>query len=285
MISGEINIKARAKINLSLDVDRKRSDGYHDIRTIMQTLDLHDNIKLEVIKKGIEIKCNSDRLPLDNRNIAYRVADMLLKECKIESGVRITIDKNIPIAAGLAGGSSDAAAVFKGINELFNCGLDLDNLMSLGKILGADIPYCLKGGTVLAEGIGEVLTELRVLPTTNILLVVPKVSISTKWVYQNLNLDQVSQRPDMDLLKGAINRGNIRLLAENMINVLETVTIEKYDVINKIKKKLRECGALGSLMSGSGPSVFGIFKDKGSALNAYQKINCNEWLLFITETV
>jgi len=279
-----ISIKARAKINLSLDVTAKRLDGYHNIKTIMQTIDLHDKIDIDVINKGIELECNSMELPLDNKNLAYKAAELFMSKYDIKSGVRIKIDKNIPIAAGLAGGSSDAAAVLIGMNKLFNCGMDVTTLISIGKVLGADIPYCIKGGTVFAEGIGEILSELKAIPMTYIVIVVPKVAVSTKWVYQNLNLNKIYKRPDMNLLFSIINEGNIALLAQNMVNVLETVTMEKFDIINTIKQKLKEFGALGSLMSGSGPSVFGIFRDKSSALEAYQKIKCNDWDLFVTET-
>ena len=279
-----ISMKARAKINLSLDVTSQRSDGYHDIKTIMQTINLHDNIIIDVIDNGIELECNSMSVPHDCKNIAYKAAELFISEFNIKSGVRIKIDKNIPVAAGLAGGSSDAAAVLIGMNKLFNCGIDVFKLISIGKLLGADIPYCIKGGTVLAKGIGDILKELKEIPVTYVVLVVPKVLVSTKWVYQNIDINKINIRPDMDLLLSAISEGNITLLAENMVNVLETVTIEKFEIINTIKQKLKEFGALGSLMSGSGPSVFGLFKDKNFALEAYRKIKCNDWYSFVTET-
>jgi 4-diphosphocytidyl-2-C-methyl-D-erythritol kinase len=170
------------------------------------------------------------------------------------------------------------------MNKLFNCGIGLHELIAMGKSLGADVPYCLKGGTVLAEGIGEILSELKSIPTTHVVLAVPKISVSTKWVYENLNLGKVNKRPDIDLLLRAIKECNIQMLSENMVNVLETVTSVKFGIINTIKYKLKELGALGSLMSGSGPSVFGLFSDKNSALNAYAKLKCTDCYLFLTET-
>ncbi|NMB97290.1 MAG: 4-(cytidine 5'-diphospho)-2-C-methyl-D-erythritol kinase [Clostridiaceae bacterium] len=281
-------MKARAKINLSLDITSRRPDNYHEIKTIMQSIDLHDNMVIEIINKGIELECNYPKVPCDNRNIAYKAAELFMNKYSakygIKCGVKIKIDKNIPVAAGLAGGSSNAAAVLIGMNKLFNCRINISELISTGKQLGADIPYCIMGGTVLAEGIGDVLSRLMSIPKTYIVLVVPKIEVSTKWVYENFNFDKVSKRPDINLLLSAISKGDVKILADNMVNVLETVTAEKFDVINDSKQKLKDFGALGSLMSGSGPSVFGIFKDKVSAYMAYQKIKCNDYNLFVTET-
>ncbi|HOJ10867.1 MAG TPA: 4-(cytidine 5'-diphospho)-2-C-methyl-D-erythritol kinase [Clostridiales bacterium] len=312
-----ISLMARAKVNLALDVTAKRLDGYHEIKTIMQTIKLHDKVIIDVIDKGIEIECNkcigfsgynnysdcsdcsdcSDlrlvAIPLNHKNTAYKAAELFIKKYNIDCGVKIRLEKNIPVAAGLAGGSSDAAAVLTGMSRLFNCGEDENELMCLGREIGADVPYCIKGGTALAEGIGEILTGLKNIPAAYIVLVVPRISVSTAWVYENLDIRRINKRPDMKLLISAINEGNINMIGANMLNVLETVTAEKFGVINIIKEKLREYGAAGSVMSGSGPSVFGLFTDKKTAEDTYKSMAMyankstmfKNWDLFITETV
>lgn len=280
-----IELNARAKINLSLDVVGKRPDGYHDIRMIMQTVSLRDRVYLEIIPKGIEIGSDCRWIPSNSDNIAYKAADLLIKEYNISSGVRIRIKKEIPVAAGLAGGSSDAAAVLKGMNILFKLGISEPDILSLGKRIGADVPFCIKGGTMLAEGIGEVLTDLGSLPGLDIVLVKPKISVSTAWVYKNLDLGNVTNRPDTSLLLAAIKENKIDVIAQNMKNVLESVTVKKYAVIEEIKNRLVRCGAAGSMMSGSGPTVFGIFRDKNSALKAVEYLKCDRWNCYYTETI
>ncbi|NSW92229.1 MAG: 4-(cytidine 5'-diphospho)-2-C-methyl-D-erythritol kinase [Firmicutes bacterium] len=279
-----IELKARAKINLSLDVTGKRQDGYHNIKTIMQTIELYDRVIISVAEKGIEVKCDCGKVPPGKGNIAYKAAELFIERYGIDRGVKIIIEKNIPVASGLAGGSADAAAVIKGMDRLFECGADEEDLIYLGRNIGADVPFCIKGGTVLAEGIGDVLTELVQLPRTYILIVSPDIEVSTRWVYESLNIRKISKRPDMELLLESIRKGRIDLLAKNMVNVLETVTASKYTVINIIKEKLKELGALGSIMSGSGPSVFGIFTDKQTADKAYKMLMYNGWNVFTTET-
>jgi len=280
----QITVKARAKINLSLDVLKKREDGYHEIRMIMQLIELHDIISIKAIPRGIQVITNKPWLPGDRRNIAYRAAEFLISRYGIDSGVRISIKKNIPVSAGLAGGSADAAAVLKGINELFNLHLSEEEMLKAGTSLGADVPYCIKGGTVLAEGIGERLTELERLRTLNLVLVKPRVSVSTKWVYENLDLAEIKDRPDIDGIAEAIGRDDIDFLCSNMKNVLETVTARKYGVIGEIKRLLIELGAKGSMMSGSGPTVFGIFLDKQSAQNAFNFLKSKNWSCYLTQT-
>ncbi len=280
-----IELKARAKINLSLDVLGKRPDGYHDIRMIMQTISLHDKIYLEIIPKGIEIESDCRWIPSDSDNIAYKAADLLIKEYNISNGVKIRIRKEIPVAAGLAGGSADAAAVLKGMNILFNLDIGETDILSFGKRIGADVPFCLKGGTILAEGIGEVLTDIGPMPKVDIVLVKPKISVSTAWVYKNLDLGKVTKRPDTDFLLSAIKENKIDLIAQNMRNVLESVTERKYAIIEEIKNKLVRFGAVGSMMSGSGPTVFGIFRDKDSALKAVEHLKSDRWNCHYTETI
>ncbi|RXE58775.1 4-(cytidine 5'-diphospho)-2-C-methyl-D-erythritol kinase [Acetivibrio mesophilus] len=280
-----ISLDAHAKINLSLDVIGKRQDGYHEVRMIMQTITLHDKVILETRDTGIEVGCDKPWVPGGNDNIAYKAANLIMEKYKVTSGVSIKILKRIPVAAGLAGGSADAAAVIKGMNELFDLNLNEDELMDIGKQIGADVPFCIRGGTMLSEGIGEKLTKISSFQGVDIVLVKPKVGVSTAWVYNNLKLDKISLRPDTDFLINAISKKDIGSLAQNMRNVLETVTIEKYGVINDIKNELRRLGALGSMMSGSGPSVFGIFEDSEKAHRAYESLKDGKWECFVTQTL
>lgn len=281
-----ICIKARAKINLSLDVLGKREDGYHDVRMIMQSISLHDKVFLETIdERCIKVSCDKRWVPSNSDNIAYKAAAVLMDKFDIQKGLSIRIVKKIPVAAGLAGGSADAAAVLKGMNEIFSLNLKNDDLMQLGKSVGADIPFCIKGGTMLAEGIGEVLTDIKPLKNVNIVLVKPRISVSTAWVYKNLDIGKITSRPDTDLLISLIEENNIQKLGENMVNVLEAVTINKHGIINEIKDRLVRLGALGSMMSGSGPTVFGIFESRMDAEKAYENIKMdNKYECNLTET-
>lgn len=281
----EINLKANGKINLSLDVLRKRDDGYHEVQMIMQSINLHDEVCIEIIDDGIYVSCNKPWVPSGSDNIAYKAAELLMKRYKIKKGVNIKIIKNIPVSAGLAGGSTDAAAVIKGINKLFSLNLDQKELMELGKTIGADVPFCIKGGTMLSEGIGELLTPVKPFSNVNILLVKPKISVSTAWVYKNLDINNISERPNIQSILDAIDKRDIGYVANSMKNVLETVTIKKYGVIEEIKQELLELGALGSMMSGSGPTVFGIFENKEKAHFAYEKIQNTRRECIMTETL
>jgi len=285
-MTGSLQLKARAKINLALDVTNKRPDGYHNIRTIMQTIELYDIVTVNIIEKGIEVECNVENVPLGRENTAYRAAELFIGKYGIDKGVKISIKKNIPVAAGLAGGSSDAAAVLKAMNQLFGIEADENELINMGRNIGADVPYCIKGGTILAEGIGDILTELKPLPKTYLLLVKPDLEVSTKVVYQSLDINKINKRPDMSLLKKAIEEGRIEILAGNMVNVLETVTASKYEEINIIKDKLISLGAIGSVMSGSGPTVFGIFRDRQAAEEACRAFSLSErnMSVIVTET-
>lgn len=267
-----ITVKAYAKINLGLDVIRKRSDGYHDVSMIMQTVNLHDTISIKKTRfQSISLQSNLYYLPNDRRNLVYKAAELFCENCSVTSGLSIHINKRIPIAAGLAGGSANAAATLQGLNTLFEIGLSLEELMALGIKLGADVPYCLLMGTALSEGIGEILTPLPSMPHCYILLVKPNVSISTKHVYENLLLDENNTRhPDISSMINALEGNDIHKLTSYMDNILETVTAKEYPVIEKIKATMKENGALASLMSGSGPTVFGIFKDYIEAEKAYR---------------
>lgn len=279
-----ISLEAHAKINLSLDVLSKRDDGYHNLKMIMQTIQLHDTISIEKIPSGVEIDCVASYVPNNSTNIACKAAESMISKYNLNAGVRIKINKRIPVAAGLAGGSADAAAVIIGINSIFNLGIAQNELMEVGSTIGADVPYCIMGGTALAEGIGEELTSLPLLKDIPILIVKPKIGVSTAWVYKNLNFDRIISKPDTEALIFAIQNKDIRFIAQNMRNVLECVTVIKHPIIEKIKNNLLEEGAIGSMMSGSGPSVFGIFEDKDKAISAYKKMkkSKNECILTFT---
>ena len=258
-----IQMKALGKVNLGLDVVRRREDGYHEVRMIMQTVQLYDKISISKSDKaGIHIKTNLTFLPVNENNIAYKAAKMLMVEFDIQTGVRINIEKHIPVAAGMAGGSTDGAAVLYGMNRLFHLGLSKHQLMERGVKLGADVPYCIMRGTVLSEGIGEILTPVTALPDCYILVAKPPVSVSTKYVYEHLKLDETIEHPDIDGMVEALKNQDLCGVASKMGNVLETVTVAKHPEIEDIKKIMVREGALGALMSGSGPTVFGIFDDK-----------------------
>ena len=260
--------KAYAKINLGLDVVRRRLDGYHEVKMIMQTISLHDELRFEETggKEIILVSNDNPLLPEDAKdNLIYKAAECIRREYGIDRGVKITLQKNIPIAAGMAGGSTDAAAVFHGLNELWQLSMSREKMQELSVKLGADIPYCIMGGTALSEGIGEILTPLPAPPHAYILIAKPNISVSTKEVYKALKADQIGHHPDIDGMLECIRRGELRGVAERMENVLESVTAPAYPVIGELEKAMKEAGALAAIMSGSGPTVFGIFDDEGKA--------------------
>lgn len=268
-----MNLKALAKINLGLDVLGRRENGYHDVRMVMQTIYLYDNITLQKIETPeIQLKTNLHFLPVDDKNIAYKAAKMLMDEFGLEGGIRITLDKHIPVAAGLAGGSSNAAAVLVGMNRMYELGLSEQDLMDRGVKLGADVPYCIMRGTVLAEGIGEILTPLDPLPKCYVLVAKPAISISTKTVYEKLDSHEIEDHPDIDSILAGLEEGDLEKVASSMGNVLERVTIDDYPIIEDIKNVMKDNGALNAMMSGSGPTVFGIYDDKKLAKQAQEKI-------------
>ena len=263
-----IQMKALAKVNLGLDVIRRREDGYHEVKMIMQTVRLYDRIILEKTQKGISMETNLSFLPVNEQNIAYRAAKMLMDEFHIQGGLHIKIDKHIPVAAGMAGGSTDGAAVLYGVNKIFELGLTKRQLMERGVKLGADVPYCIMRGTVLSEGIGEILTPVSSLPDCHILIAKPPVSVSTKHVYENLKLDKIEKHPDIDGMVEALRIEDLHGVTQRMENVLETVTIPEHPEIQQIKELMIKEGALNALMSGSGPTVFGIFDDREKGMRA-----------------
>lgn len=267
----DISLKALAKINLGLDVVRRREDGYHEVRMIMQTIHLYDRLDIKRIKEsGIQIQTNLSFLPVNENNLIYKAAKLLMDEFSITDGVSVKLDKRIPVAAGMAGGSTDAAAMLFGMNRLFSLGLTKRQLMERGVQIGADVPYCIMRGTALAEGIGEELSQLPPMVKCPVLIAKPSISVSTKFVYQNLKLDDTTVHPDIDLLIDDIRAKNLYDIAAHMGNVLETVTIPNYPVIDEIKKHMLSHGAVGAMMSGSGPTVFGLFDDEATAKKAYK---------------
>ena len=258
--------RAYAKINLGLDVLRRRPDGYHEVKMVMQTVDIYDDLFLEKTEKpGVELQIEGSELTAGKDNLICRAAELFMEEKGIAGGVKIRLVKRIPIAAGMAGGSSDAAATLRGMNELWETGCSAQELQKLGVRLGADIPYCVVGGTMLSEGIGEILTPLPAPPECVLLIAKPEISVSTKFVYENLHADTLKSHPDIDGMVEAILRGQLEGITERMGNVLETVTTKTYPVIEEIKTVMKEKGAENALMSGSGPTVFGIFGQKEQA--------------------
>lgn len=269
----KMELRALGKINLGLDVLGRRENGYHDVRMVMQTVYLYDLITLEKKEEpGIELTTNLSFLPVNENNLAYRAAKLLMDEFGLPGGLLIRLEKHIPVAAGMAGGSSNAAAVLYGMNRLFSLGLTEKELMERGVTLGADVPYCILRGTVLAEGIGEILTPLPPMPRCQILLAKPPVNVSTRMVYEKLDACQIVNHPDIDGLIRGLQDQDLGKVASSMGNVLEEVTIGEYPVIDEIKRIMRESGALNAMMSGSGPTVFGIYADRAKARAAAARI-------------
>lgn len=268
-----IRLRAYAKINLGLDVVRKREDGYHEVRMIMQTINLYDQLSMKrIFEEGIHLQTNLHYLPVNEKNLVYRAAKLLIDEFHIKQGVDIKLDKRIPVAAGMAGGSSDAATALIGMNQLFNLNLSKKDLMERAVKLGADVPYCILRGTALSEGIGEILTPLPPAPQCNLLIAKPGISISTKLVYEKLKINELKSHPDIDGIIYSIREKDLYGIAGKLGNVLETVTIKEFPVIDAIKQEMIRSGAIGSIMSGSGPTVFGLYNDTKKAKDAFYRI-------------
>ena len=283
----QIKLNARAKINITLDVIRKREDGYHDLSMIMQSINLCDNITIATNNSGkINMTSNYSWLPCDNRNLVYKAAELMKKTYNFKEGIDIHLTKNIPVAAGMAGGSSDCAATLVGIRNLLKIKASDNELMKLGKTLGADVPYCILRGTALAEGIGEKLTKLPPFPNTLILVAKPPINVSTATVFGKFDLNKVDKHPDNKKMIELIENGDLDGICQNMCNVLETVTANEYPIIKDLKVAMLENGAIGSLMSGSGPTVFGFYNDYDTALKALKLIRNKYHIkeIFITTT-
>ena len=282
-----ITERAYAKINLSLDVTGKRANGYHDVRMVMQTVDIYDTLTFVKTDTDITIDVGGSPLPVDGDNLIYKAAKAVMDKCGITEGVSISLDKHIPIAAGMAGGSSDAAAAFRGVNRLFECGLSYDELREIGVKIGADVPYCIEGGTVLAEGIGEELTKLSEMSGHILAVAKPKRGVSTGNIYKSLDeiFDTITH-PDVDAMVKVINTSQDLSFTKYLGNVLEFVTVPLCPEIDEIKKIFNESGSLGTLMTGSGPTVFAFFEDDKKAAGAIDKIRatglCRDEELFVT---
>ncbi len=252
---------------------------------IMQSIDLYDEIVIEKQKKEITIKCNRPYVPTDERNLAYKAAQLFIEKYNIDSGVNINIKKNIPVCAGLAGGSTDAATVLKIMNSLFGINASDEELMALGLKLGADVPYCIKGGTALCKGIGEEVTPLKGFKDKVIILVKPPFGVSTNSVYQEFNIEKARNHPNTSLIIDAINNDNLKMVCNNMKNLLENVTLRKHKILINIKEEMRHNGAMGTMMSGSGPTVFAFFDDMLKAQRCFEKMKEKYSDVFITRTI
>ena len=285
IISGNKAIaKSYAKINLTLDVIAKRIDGYHDVSMVMQSINLYDNITVIRKEKGIKLSISGAELPLDGNNIAYKAAEVFFTECGITGGADIHIEKNIPIAAGLAGGSSNAAAVLCSLNLLYNTKLSDNELIRIGTMLGADVPFCIIGGTCLSEGIGEKLTEIDSSIVVDLLLVKPNDGISTARIYSEIDSHSDIIHPDTESMINAIQKGDIYRISTLLSNVMENVTVNHLPEITDIKDLMSANGAIGTLMSGSGPTVYGIFKSKADAMKASVEFTGKYCDVFVTRT-
>ena len=273
----DLSLQAYAKVNLGLDVVRRLEDGYHEVKMIMQTVDIADTLYFTKTEEGIQVTVEGEFLkdgivPADENNLIYKVAKQMFDRYSLQGGVAIHLVKRIPVAAGMAGGSTDAAATYRGINTLFGIGATVKELEEMAVKIGADVPYCILGGTALSEGIGEVLTTLPDAPTCVLLVAKPDISVSTKYVYENLNLSSVTKHPDIDGMVEAIRAKDADGVWMRMANVLETVTVKAYPIIEELKQEMMDGGAIKSLMSGSGPTVFGVFNDAAKAQEVLQTI-------------
>ena len=281
-----IRLKARAKINLGLDVLGKREDGYHEVRMVMQTIGIYDRLILTKIpEEEIRITSNLAFLPVNENNLIYKAIKLLKDEYHFPGGISVDLNKFIPVAAGMAGGSTDAASTMFGVNRLFGLNLSMGKMMELGVRLGADVPYCVMRGTALAEGIGEKLTRITPVPHMWILIAKPQINVSTRLVYEQLDMGGIQQHPDIDGIIRAIEAQDVVRIAQSMGNVLENVTVPLYPVIETIKQDMLSHGAINAMMSGSGPTVFGIFPDEQTTLacQAFLKKKGDARQVYITE--
>ena len=281
-----IKVEGNAKINLTLDILGKRPDGYHEVAMVMQSIGLSDTVEMEKTDGPIELTINVPWLKADEKNLAWRAAALIKEEYKLAGGVRMKLTKRIPVAAGLAGGSTDAAAVLRGMKELYALDISEERLCELGAQLGSDIPFCLLGGTMLSTGRGEVLKRLPDLPATWVVLAKPRISVSTAWAYQNYDAQGAKEHPDNERIQQEIARGDRKAVAGLLCNVLESVTIKKYDVISQYKQMMMQQGAMASMMSGSGPTVFGLAERKETAdrIAAYMREHTDAYVYVIRTT-
>ncbi|HEY8890949.1 MAG TPA: 4-(cytidine 5'-diphospho)-2-C-methyl-D-erythritol kinase [Clostridium sp.] len=278
-------VKAYGKINISLDIVGKREDGYHLLKMIMQNVDLYDSMSFQKCNKGINISCNKPYIPTDDKNLVYKAAELFMDTYDIQEGINIYLKKNIPVAAGMAGGSADAAAVFKALNQIFEVNVGDNELMDLGVKIGADVPYCIIGGTAMCEGIGEIITPLTPFKNHILVLVKPNFGVSTKEVFKNLDINKIFKHPDTDAIIKAMEQEKLENVCKNMKNLLENVTLRKYPVLKRIKEDMVKMGAIGAMMSGSGPTIFAFFDDMLKAQLCYDKFKILYKEVYITRTI
>ena len=287
----KIELKAYGKINIGLDVIRKREDGFHDLDMIMQTVGVYDDVIISredgTQTYEIEVSTDADILPNDKGNLAFMAAKVLMEAYDIKAKVKIHINKRIPIAGGMAGGSADCAAVLRGVNQLFQLGLTDEQLQEYGVKLGADVPYCIVGGTKRAQGIGEILTDLPTPPKCYVIIAKPDAFVSTKFVYSHIRPAQIENHPDIDGIIESIKAGDLYGMCEKIANVMEDVTIPEYPIIQKVKDILKSNGAVNALMSGSGPTVFGIYDDEEKAKQSMDALSGKEFVsqLYLTKFI
>lgn len=280
-----LTIHANAKINLFLEVLDKRSDGYHNIETVFQSIDLHDTIIFKEKKSGISINCDNKDLPLDSSNLIVRAYELLLKESGKNYGVDIQLIKRIPIGAGLAGGSADAGATLIGLNELWKLGYDINDLIELGKKLGADVPFCMIGGTAIGKERGDLITRLKPLSDVYVVVANPGFEVSTAWAYKSLaDLGLTRNRKNDNIIIEKINEGNISAVAENLYNAFEEIVTKKYPIVAEIKSEMVSLGALGASMTGSGPTVFALTEDIAIAQNIKNRLESHIKFCTIAKT-
>ncbi|MBQ9589056.1 MAG: 4-(cytidine 5'-diphospho)-2-C-methyl-D-erythritol kinase [Butyrivibrio sp.] len=283
-----IERKAYAKINLGLDVTGKREDGYHIVSMIMQNVDLYDTLTFEKNDTGeIILNASSPKIPTDDSNLICKVAKQLREKYGVKDGVSVYLEKRIPVAAGMAGGSTDGAATYVALNKLWNLGLDTKTMCELAVKLGADIPYCIIGGTALAEGIGEELTTISDMPKCHLVIAKPDIDVSTGWVYKTLDSKKIENHPDIAGVRTAIENDDLKGMCEKIGNVLEYVTASKYSVINDIEKIMEDNGAVKAFMTGSGPTVFGVFDSEQKAKEAVEAVKTSGLApeLFLTKPI
>lgn len=268
----KLNWKARAKVNLGLDVCRRLENGYHEVKMVMQSVDIHDELEFKLRRDPDIILSVDSRYGLGDlsSNLIFRAAKLMKEYYGIKGGIEIHLKKRIPVAAGMAGGSTDAAATMLAMNQMFGLGQSKERLMELALRLGADIPFCILGGTALAEGIGEKLRPLPAPPRCAVVVVKPPIMVSTKWVYETLRVDRLTRHPDIDGMVAALEAGSLSGITRRMENVMETVTERKHPIIADIKGMMMDKGALNAIMSGSGPSIFGVFEQEEQAKEAYE---------------
>lgn len=277
--------KAYAKVNLSLDVLGVKENGYHLLSMIMQCIDLYDEIEIKEKESGIKVYCSDKRIPTDRRNLAYKAAEIFMEKYKINKGIEIHIEKSVPSEAGLGGGSSDGAAVLKMMRDLFKPEVSNEDLAVLGEKLGADVPFFIYGGTALCEGIGEIITPLNNFSNHRLVLVKPNFGVSTKEVYEEVDKKVLKERPETKQIVEYINNNELESLCNSMVNVLERVTLEKYPVLINIKEEMKNLGSIGVLMSGSGPTIFGFFKEDELAKACYDYMKNKYSQVYITKTI